>query len=286
MKVGIIRKITGFFNARIRKINKFINEYGNNDKYEQELNYIIRKGSIVMYPYNFVEKYEKILVEVENDAISGLYYVDRLGKKLFFPRGKTKTEVENMYRWILIENDLNSPHKYETADFSVTGRILFDIGAAEAVFALDNVDKFEKIYIFESETEWQEPLRETFKGYGNVEIYNKFVSNVEERNSLVIDKKFEYIGEHIFFKIDVEGHEKEVLAGMKNILEKNFIKIAIATYHREGDAETFATYLKKRGFDVKYSQGYIICPTTYKHPVFGDTPSLRKALLLGEKNDI
>lgn len=53
MKVGIIRKITGFFNARIRKINKFINEYGNNDKYEQELNYIIRKGSIVMYPSTY-----------------------------------------------------------------------------------------------------------------------------------------------------------------------------------------------------------------------------------------
>jgi hypothetical protein len=192
-------------------------------------------------------------------------YVFHQNKKLYFPRYMRKPEVQDYYNILLMEQDAESPHLYETEKFFVkAGDIIADIGAAEGIWALSNVEKAKKVYIFECEIHWLEALKKTFEPWQDrISIVNKYVSNVSMSSTgggggiitiddFFSDKKIDFI------KADIEGNEPFMLQGAKNLLTRNNLCIAICAYHNDADAGIITKILSNTGFALEFSKGYIL----------------------------
>ncbi len=76
---------------------------------------------------------------------------------------------------------------------------------------------------------------------------NQFLEKIEvKKGDEIIDKNIFYD----FVKIDVEGHEIQVLNGMRKILENNVKYLIIETYNQ---FEAINSYLKKFNFDLVFN---------------------------------
>ncbi len=63
-----------------------------------------------------------------------------------------------------------------------------------------------------------------------------------------------------FIKMIVEGAEIEAYKGMKETLKDNDVKLAIATYHKAGEKETYRTivsWLNRDGFEARRNKGIV-----------------------------
>ena len=103
---------------------------------------------------HFIFPYQAIRPMIEADKIpsgveKGLPYVLHNGKvKLFFLGATSVADMLNKYHVLVDDEGLlgtgclaKSPHCYQDGDFKVEdGDILLDVGCAEAVFTLDNID--------------------------------------------------------------------------------------------------------------------------------------------------
>jgi hypothetical protein len=185
-----------------------------------------------------------------------------------------------MNNWLLLEQDIDSPHRYEYSDFQVkNGDIVVDCGVAEGNFALSIVEKAQKIYLFECDPKWIESLEKTFSPWKEkVVIVNKYVSDTNDNSCVRLDDFFD--GKIInFLKADIEGAELSLLAGAMKILSssKN-LRIAICTYHKQNDAKEFNEILQGYGFITEYSKGYSLPRGTNACP-----PYLRRGLIRATK---
>ena len=96
---------------------------------------------------------------------------------------------------------------------------MVDVGAAEGIFALSNVEQAGRIVLFESSKEWIEPLKATFAPWKEkVEIVNKFAGDISNAKCVTLDDYFVPGDKLSFLKIDVEGAESRLLSGCKRIL--------------------------------------------------------------------
>jgi len=95
------------------------------------------------------------------------------------------------------------------------GKVLLDVGAAEAIFALNAIDLVEKAYLFECEKEWIDALELTFAPWKyKVEIVHKYVSDRNNGNHITIDNFLEEKSKkNLFIKMDIEGYEQAALKG-------------------------------------------------------------------------
>ena len=195
----------------------------------------------------------------------GLFYVLHAGKKkLFFP------SFENDYNGLICREGLlgtgtlaKSPHCYQDKDFKVgEGDVLLDVGCAEAIFALDNIEKVAKAYLFESEHVWRQPLRLTFAPYADkTVIINKLVSDRTTRKSirLVDAVAGEMSGDaHFFVKMDIEGWERTVINGNADFFKKAKVKLSCCVYHRQDDATVIEKMLKDMGYKTRFSEGWML----------------------------
>lgn len=262
-------------------IIEYYNEYRLCDDYEitQLITFLKQyNNTLRTFCYNFFNKYIDKHIEVLRDNKGGLYYVITGGKRMYFKRSlNTKEKVLEYYNFICAEQDDLSPHKYLSNDFDVDDNsVIVDIGVAEGNFTFSVIDKIKKAYLFESDPEWIEALELTFKEYSNkVKIINTFVSNINSENSITLDSY--NFGENVsFIKMDVEGNERLVLYGSKNLISCNKLKIAVCTYHKKDDYEIINTFLKNLNFKTCTSKGYMF--------FFGDKesynpPYFRKGLI-------
>jgi hypothetical protein len=259
---------------RYMKANELTKEKRNILKYLQH-------NSISIFPYPFTKKYNPKKVRVYTDQSKEMRYVLQDNKRLYFKRGWDEKRIQEYYNWLLIEQDAESPHRYETPDFHVSENdIVIDVGTAEGNFALAVIDRIEKIYLFEVDKDWMEALQATFAPWKDkVVIINKYVSDTDDDHCATLDNLFE--NEKIdFIKIDIEGAENKLLAGAKKILSKETaLKIDICTYHRQNDAEVLQNILTENGFHTELSTGYMIFLDDKLTP-----PYLRKVLIRAEKN--
>jgi FkbM family methyltransferase len=253
------------------------------------------------FPYDFVDDIRKKHIEVWTDADNGAKYVEHQGKRMYFPMTWDKNQIQDYYIGLLIEQYKDSPHLYETADFCVqNGDTIADIGAAEGIFALSNVEKAKKIFLFECDEQWIEALKRTFEPYKEkVVITNKLVSdksineishnnqggNQHNRHTytpppptITID---DFLGETEinFIKADIEGMEKQLLLGAKKTLinQKN-LKLSICAYHRHNDAKDLKDILTQYGYKTHYSKGYMIASHDILLP-----PYLRHGIIRAKK---
>jgi hypothetical protein len=224
------------------------------------LNYL-GTNPIAVFPYDFQNQYITSDIEVFDDHERGLRYVLQEGKRLYFKKRWGKQKIRNLYNLLSKEQDIRSPHRYLTEQFTFdNGEILVDVGTAEGNFALSIVEKASRLILFEADKEWIEPLRATFEPWKNkVLIVKKFVSDISNSNNIKLDDYISGVNSGIFLKIDVEGAESRVLKGSKRILsELNPLKVAICTYHKQEDEKEFSSILTHNGFEISHSNGYML----------------------------
>jgi precorrin-6B methylase 2 len=234
-----------------------------------------------VFPYNFIKKYNRKDTIVYTDNDCGMKYVLQDNKKLYFKNNWKNKKVQKYYNNLLIEQDIDSPHRYEYSDFHVQkGDIVVDVGVAEGNFALSIIEEAKRVYLFEVDENWIDALKMTFAPWKEkVIIVNKYVSDTNDNNCIRLDDFFK--GEQInFLKADVEGAELQLLKGAKIILStQKSMKIAICTYHKQNDVENLNQMLMNYDFHTEFSKGYMI----FLHDKTLAPPYLRKGLIRATK---
>jgi hypothetical protein len=244
----------------------------------------LKKNPICNFPNDFYHKYKLKDITVFRDDQKGLCYVFLDGKRMYFKRSWSEKKIQITFNFLLIEQDENSPHRYLTNEFFVEhNQVVFDIGAAEGNFSLSIIEKARKIYLFETDPEWIEALEATFEPWKEkVEIINKHLSSINDGKNMSLDSFMEDIKEVDFIKIDVDGSEAELLKGCEKLLkDKQPLKIALCTYHKQFDEEIFSRLLKNNDFEITLSKGYMIFISGELNDL--KPPYLRRGLIRAKK---
>jgi hypothetical protein len=244
----------------------------------QVVDFIKKNNYIPVFPYNYVYEYNSFDIEVYFDKEKEMKYVLYKGKRMYFKRSWSDEIIKRNYNYLLIEQDFRSPHYYTSKDFFVElGDIVADVGAAEGIFALENIEKVSKIYLFEYDQEWIEALQCTFAPWEEkVEIIRKFVSDTESNeritlNNFFLDSKIDLI------KIDVDGSERELLKGASVFFKNaNDLKILICTYHKQDDYDEFKNHFEELNPKlIESSNGFMF----FREDPIQKPPFIRRGLL-------
>jgi len=256
------------------------------DKYDNEIAEIARNiaqnGYTSVFNYTFADKYKAEDFDVNRDENKGRYYTYFEGKKMFFPYGWSEEKVRSYLLSIMIEQDSDSPHCYEMEGYGVkAGDVVVDAGVAEGNFALKVIDKVDKIYLVEADPEWAATLKDTFEPYQDkVEIINCYLDSKTDDNHITLDdicQKANYI------KMDIEGYERDALLGADRLLrESTDIRLAVCTYHREGDQQWITEFLSSVGYSTENSKGYMFPDWEVGALVNAE---LRRGLIFGKKEN-
>ncbi|MCD0487546.1 FkbM family methyltransferase [Pedobacter sp. MC2016-14] len=218
----------------------------------------LKNHPLGVFPDAFTSKYNFQDVQVHKDKEKNLLWVNHNGHRLYFKRSYNLTTVKLLYNGLLAEQDTDSPHRYTDQDFELKqGDTLLDVGSAEGIFTLSNIELLKKAYLFERETEWVEALEATFEPWKDkIEIISKFVSDADDTDNVAIDT---FLSASTLIpdlvKIDVEGAEERVLRGMELTIQKHHPKIALCTYHKQNDFYKFSTYLAQRNYKTSTTKG-------------------------------
>lgn len=244
----------------------------------------LRYHKYAPFPYSWTIKYENFFPEIFQDDANQSYYIYFDAKKMYFPKGFTKTKIIWAVRSMLREQDPLSPHLYLTEDFRVEPEsIVVDAGVAEGNFALSVVDKAKRLYLIECNSEWMEALKLTFAPWKDKVVFvEKFMSDLNSDMTTSLDTLLiPENNEKYFIKLDIEGYEQKALEGMKKIaLSGNNIKMNVCTYHHQNDLNEIQAVLKSYGFDCQVSDGYVLYFQT------GEEPSFRKVLIRATKKRV
>ena len=163
-----------------------------------------------------------------------------------------------------LTNILNLTDKEDMLDLGAyrgdTIKELIDLtGGYSSITALEPDPKtFEKLKDFAKDMEnvtlypyavWSEKKELTFSGGGGrqsaLSKEGKFTVTAIDVDSLIKDKTITYV------KADVEGVEKEMLSGMKNLLQNEKPKLSISCYHRSEDLCTLIPLIHSINPDYK-----------------------------------
>jgi len=238
-----------------------------NSDFQREISYIKELGQVTVFPYKQLKTLQNI--EAGFDEVKKLPFVIHRNKRLYFPKAWSVEQVIMTYKnYIEVENILGgnytekAPHKYQSSTVHVKeGDIVLDIGASEALFALDIIDLAKKVLIFEPESIWDEPLKATFQPYKDkVKIFKKYLSNIDSSKEIKLeaclkDEDFQ----SMFIKMDIEGFEKKIIEWNKPLFIKNIdLRITCCTYHEQNDADNINLMLNDYGYKTEFSEGYML----------------------------
>ena len=278
-KITLLRNASGLSDLRKNIIAFFLSSPAEvNEDVKLVLKYL-KNNPVAVFPYKFSTKYPSCDITVLYDKDVDLKYVLHEGKKLFFKRKLNVKGIKDYYAELLIEQDLDSPHRYLNDAFTtIETDVVADVGAAEGIFALSVVDRCGKLFLFEADEEWIEALRATFKPWeSKVVITNKFVSDRDNEDCVSLDV---FITENqimfSFIKVDVDGAESLVLKGAQELLHRALtLRVAICTYHGAEDENLFRTIFEQLNFTIQTSKGYMV----FYHDKQLSPPYLRRGLL-------
>lgn len=252
---------------------EFLDHYGKeldnlNEEKKQIYNEVLKKDRLEAFNYPFVEKYDEQSIMVVKDEAVGLYYYNYNDHKMYLSRNYNTVDKARKYlNSILIEQDIQSPHRYLDDRFGFEGGVVLDAGVAEGNFSLDLVEKAQHIVMVEADPLWVEALNHTFAPYKDkITILNKFLGDRVDTDKTTIDEISEK--HHIdFIKMDIEGSEMEALnGGIRTLSRGTCKKLAICSYHNIEDEERIRSLLEDN-YCVSTTDGYMLYPFNEKQMV-------------------
>lgn len=193
-------------------------------------------------------------------------------------------QIQKYVNGLMIEQDEDSPHRYlKKGFFNKNQMVLADIGAAEGNISLSVIRKCSKVYLFECDSEWREPLRLTFKPYAEkVVIVPKFVSDFDKDEHVSLDTYF--ADKDIdCIKADIEGAEIACLLGGESVIRHKVSQVAICAYHAPDALATIEAILKQYGYETSVSKGYMVWDLDKDKRRKGTERFLRRGLVYGNK---
>lgn len=276
-----INKIITFHDIEKRFIASIIEKYKDtmDTEIQRILNYYRNNGFNIYGDY-FFPKEKNIIYRVfyDNDGWPFIWFE---GKKMYFPKDHVFMEDENG-RYIcniLSEQGENSPHLYIRRDIEgiKEGSVIVDAGVCEGNFALRYVDKAKRIYLFESDKKWIEPLKRTFYDYREKMILiNKFLEGYDSSDTVTLDSM---IKEKIdYLKMDIEGAEVKALLGAKELLMRSRARCSICSYHRQNDEKYIRHILESYGYKTDVSKGYMFF---IGDDIIADSMDFRRGIVYG-----
>lgn len=249
-----------------RLMEYYLSHWEDGNPYRRELTYLESVKKFCNFPYSPVSP--NSLVQYGADD-SRMPYVIHNGERLFFPYGTPSEEMLSLYDYYVHvekllekEDSEDSPHQYQSPRVQVSeGDTLFDIGAAEGLFCLDNVKKVSKAVVVESDPKWLEPLRKTFSPFKDkVVILNSFISANDTESTVSLSSLIrDFNWQSAFFKMDIEGYElPAIMSSIQTIQQLNRAKMAIATYHKQNDFVELKSVFDGIGYYSESSEGYML----------------------------
>ena len=230
------------------------------DTVPNDLYAFMGKYGITHCPYPFILEYKKLPVECIRDEQANMYFVMHENKRLYFPSDYKKKYIIEYYKSLIIEQDNRSPHQYLRNLERLRGKNLLDIGAAEGIFSLSNIDIINHSYLFECDELWSKALNLTFAPWKNkITIVSKYVSDREDENNITIDLFLkDKEKKNLFLKMDIEGYELAALNGAtKTFREEKDIDYSICVYHKKNDAVDINNFLLSFDMISEYTDGYL-----------------------------
>jgi hypothetical protein len=272
-----------FIQRQIKSLPTKIAQHFNGDLEAGEIVSFLRSNQVEMVPYFYTTEIRNRKIHIQNDIDSGLRYVEVNGNNIFFPKGMGEEIIIESVKAAIIEQDDRSPHKYLPANsINIGGDAAILCGASDGIYTLDIINKFKKIYLFEANKDWVEPLKKTLKNYLNkVEIVPYYVSDQNGPESITLDSFIEKIRMEVnYIQADIEGAELKMLAGAKKLLkESKNLTLSICCYHTKEQESELTAYLSSNGFNVSHSKGYLLLWMQY--PLL--SPFLRRGVLYAKK---
>jgi hypothetical protein len=159
-----------------------------------------------------------------------------------------------------MEQDSESPHNYISENHNIHGHTAVLIGASDGIFALEIMDSFTHIFLFECDPLWLTPVTLTLEPYKDkCTVVNKFVSSKDEEDNITLDTFYDQYQFPIdFMQHDVEGNSVSILKGSSNILVKNNMHLSIACYHTASEAQEVEDLLIEKGYSCSYSKKFVL----------------------------
>jgi hypothetical protein len=232
-------------------------------------------------PYDWAADYAPEKIAVQRDATNGLLYVRVNDQKVYFPRNFSPPDVQRAVSIGKMEQDARSPHCYVGGNFTVdAGDVAVFIGASDGLFCLSLIERLSKAYLFEPNADWHEPLRATFAYCGDkVEIIAMAVDAKDGAGRVSLDSFFVGRPHPNYIQVDVDGVERDVLAGTRNLLRgSGKLRLSICTYHKRLDFEEFEQLLSGCGFHIHHSPGFFLIGVRM--------PYLRRGILYASRSRI
>lgn len=226
----------------------------------EECEYMLKEGRTSVFPYTWTKEYRAERITVYIDKAKHMPYVNLAdgGRRMYFPRGYSKTQVREYFSRILIEQDRRSPHYYfNPSDEKLSNSTFLDIGGAEGYITLTVLPYVREAIIFECDKMWIGALAATFEPYRDkVRIVSKYVGGKDSGDTVCVDSVVNG-KDNIVLKMDVEGMEKEVFSGAEETLNKPDTKVFVCTYHKKHDEEELGEILRNHGFKTSTSDGWL-----------------------------
>jgi len=221
----------------------------------------------------FRHEYRNFKVDVFFDESKNLHYVIHKDKKLYFRNGLTTEKIERMYKALTMEQDVRSAHRYLDTLDEIIGKTFLDIGSAEGLTSLDVIESAKKVYLFECDNGWIEALKATFEPWKmKVCIINKYINSFNDDNNQTLDDFLkDKSKDGLFLKMDIEGFEREALAGSTNLFSTaNAFSYAICAYHLPDDEKIISSFLNQCESPYNIQRGYF--DHKYRSIVFRSMP--------------
>ena len=193
--------------------------------------------------------------------------------ELWYPRGMALRGLhhviaEQAHRW--------SWHRYEAAGTEIgASDVVFDCGAAEGLFAFLVSRRVARVVCFEPLPEFRKSLERTFANMENVGVVPTALSDRTGTAYLRCDGLMSTLTDEptpdavtvetidafcartgiipTYLKADVEGHELALLRGGSETIRAHRPKIAITTYHREGDYRALTAFLRSLHAEYRFA---------------------------------
>lgn len=246
---------------RLQQVNRYFKAHPEENVYQKELAFYRKRHTIAtVFPYPLLKQVDKN-VTMGYDSEKEMPFIHHKGNKLYLPNAYSWPDnAIGYYRTMLMEQLPQSPHRYTADDFNIgSDDILFDVGCADALFALEHADTAKEIYLFECNPAWLSALEATFAPYREkTHIIPRLVSDTEKESESVRLDSYLKPGDSAFIKMDVEGCEAKVLAGLGSAFETCQLKVSCCTYHNAQDGADFMRFFEKKGLRASYSDGYIL----------------------------